>query len=71
MNGDLRPVIVSLIPRGWTAEQALRAVGLLQQVIAAIWSVHGEAMSRVVLADEPPARPEPPRPDERRPAARR
>lgn len=36
MNRDLRPILVGLVPRSWTPEQALRAVGLLQQAIAAI-----------------------------------
>lgn len=69
MNTDLRPVIVGLVPRGWTADQALRAVQLLQQVIAAIWCVHGEAMGKIVLGDVP-KRPEEVAKPPRKPADR-
>jgi len=34
-----------LVPREWTAEHALMAVGILQQTIDAIWAVHGEEMA--------------------------
>ena len=69
MSRDLRPTLVALVPRGWTPEQALRAVNLLQQAIAAIWVVHGQAMGRAVLDEPPPGRPDPP-PLPRRPGGR-
>lgn len=55
MSPDLRSIIVGLVPRGWSAEQALRAVQLLNQVIAAIWYVHGEAMGKIVLGEGSPS----------------
>lgn len=57
MNHDLKPILVRLVPRTWTPEQALAAVALLQQATAVIWSVHGAAMSRVVLGDTPDDEP--------------
>ena len=51
MSSDLRPIIVGLVPRGWSAEQALRAVQLLNQAIAAIWCVHGEGMGKIALGE--------------------
>lgn len=44
-----REVIVALIPRDWTGEQALRAVNLLQQATDAIWWLHGDAMAAVLF----------------------
>lgn len=55
MSPDLRSIIVGLVPRGWSAEQALRAVQLLNQVIAAIWCVHGEGMGKIVLGEGSPS----------------
>lgn len=34
------------IPTYWTGEQALEVVDFLQQLIHAIWWVHGNAMTR-------------------------
>ncbi len=34
-----------LVPRAWTPEQALAAVGALQQAIDAVWAVHGDEMA--------------------------
>lgn len=34
-----------LVPRNWTAGQALAAVTLCQQAIDAVWAVHGEDMA--------------------------
>lgn len=69
-NLDLRPIIMRLVPRKWTADQALQAIALLQQVIAAIWLVHGEMLGRALLPSElPPADPIPPTP--KAPPARR
>lgn len=63
MNPDLRPILVSLVPRAWTAQQAHNAVNLLQQAIAAIWHVHGASMERLVLGDlSDPKRPAEARP---------
>lgn len=59
MNADLRPILVSLVPRGWSAVQALRAVQLLHQAIAAIWFVHGEAMGKAALGEAATHRDEP------------
>lgn len=59
MNADLRPILVSLVPRGWSAVQALRAVQLLHQAIAAIWCVHGEAMGKAALGEAATALDEP------------
>lgn len=58
-NVDLRPIIMRLVPRKWTADQALQAITLLQQVIAAIWLVHGEMLGRAILPPDPPAEPPP------------
>lgn len=41
-----------LVPRLWSAEQALAAVVLLRRFIDAIWEVHGEQMALEVL-DQP------------------
>ena len=61
MSADVRPIVARLVPRAWSAEQALQAVALLQHAIDAIWSVHGQGMGRVRLAevaeDAPPAAP--------------
>ena len=60
MTADLRPVLMQLVPRAWSAKQALRAVELLQHAIDAIWCVHGEAMSRARLGEitaQPPSEP--------------
>jgi len=62
MSTDLRPIIVSLVPRAWSAKQAHNAVHMLQQVIAAIWHVHGDAMGRLVLGDLPARADEPVKP---------
>jgi hypothetical protein len=65
MSRDLRPIFVRLVPRAWTAEQALDAVELLQQLIAAIWSVHGAAMGKAMVevrAVDEPEKPVPKRP---------
>jgi len=59
MKADLRPILVGLVPRGWSPEQALNAVNLLQQAIAAIWCVHGQEMGRAALGDLPPPPPSP------------
>lgn len=61
-NVDLRPIIMRLVPRKWTADQALQAIALLQQVIAAIWLVHGEMLGRAILPPDPPAELPPPPP---------
>lgn len=45
-----------LVPRDWTAEQALTAVSGLQQAIDAIWGVHGEEMA-VILGGLGPESP--------------
>lgn len=37
-----------LVPRGWTAHDALLAVELLKQAVDAIWEVHGEDMAEVL-----------------------
>lgn len=66
MNADLKPILIRLIPRAWTAEQALGAVKLLEQAIAAIWCVHGEKMGHVVLGDAAAEKPPPPKPADRR-----
>lgn len=71
MSTDLQPLIRRLVPRAWTAEQALHAVALLQQVIAAIWCVHGEKMGRAMLAEEPPAIQQPQSPTQPAQAGRR
>ena len=63
MKADLRPILVGLVPRSWSPEQALNAVNLLQQATASIWYVHGQAMGRAMLdqvpRDAPPAAPAP------------
>lgn len=43
-----------LVPRLWSAEEALAAVRVLRQIIDAIWEVHGEGM--VVEIDAAPER---------------
>ena len=58
-NVDLRPIIMRLVPRKWTVDQALQAIALLQQVIAAIWLVHGEMLGRAILPPDQPAEPPP------------
>lgn len=68
-NADLRPIIMRLVPRSWTAEQAFQAIALLQQAIAAIWLVHGEKLGKSLFPEgtaEPPAPPASPKPDARR-----
>ena len=40
-----------LVPRDWTAEQALVAVEFLGQVRAAVWDVHGEDMACAIDSD--------------------
>lgn len=62
MSVDYRPFFASLVPLTWSAEQALRAVHLLQQASAAIWLVHGEAMGKCVLGDGPKRIDEPAKP---------
>ncbi|MCK6502421.1 hypothetical protein L6R53_03330 [Myxococcota bacterium] len=42
---------VPLVPRLWTAEQALAAVTLLRSAIDAIWNVHGQAMVDTIAED--------------------
>lgn len=37
-----------LVPRSWTAHEALLAVELLRQAVAAIWEVHGEDMAEAL-----------------------
>jgi hypothetical protein len=37
-----------LVPRSWTADEALLAVDLLRQAVAAIWEVHGEEMAEAL-----------------------
>jgi hypothetical protein len=44
--------LVPLVPRLWTADEALGAVTLLRTAVGAIWQVHGEAMVGAV-ADDP------------------
>lgn len=39
-----------LIPRLWSAEEALAAIVLLRQIIDAIWEVHGENMAHEALS---------------------
>ncbi len=34
-----------LVPRRWSGEDALAAVRVLRQIIAAIWEIHGEDMA--------------------------
>lgn len=34
-----------LIPQSWSAEEALAAVGLLNELERAVWRVHGAAMT--------------------------
>jgi hypothetical protein len=41
-----------LVPREWSADQALCAVELLVQARRAIWAVHGESMA-AALSDDP------------------
>lgn len=48
----MRPVLRALVPRAWTGEEALAAVGVLNQAIDAIWQLHGEQMA-AVIADRP------------------
>jgi len=36
------------IPTYWTGEQALEIVDFLEQIIHAIWLVHGSSMTRAV-----------------------
>lgn len=38
----------TLVPRDWTADQALVAVRLLRLAIDAVWEVHGEEMARAL-----------------------
>jgi len=40
-----------LVPREWSADEALLAVNLLRQAMDAVWGVHGEAMADA-LAEE-------------------
>lgn len=48
----VRELVFALVPAGWTGEQALRAVNVLNQAVDAIWMVHGDAMAHVLF--EPP-----------------
>jgi len=41
-----------LVPREWSAEQALLAVELLGHARRAIWDVHGESMTAALLDDK-------------------
>ncbi|MFH1468994.1 MAG: hypothetical protein ABIO70_31700 [Pseudomonadota bacterium] len=41
-----------LVPREWSAEQALLAVELLGQARSAIWAVHGESMAAALSDDQ-------------------
>lgn len=43
--------LVPLVPRLWTAEEALAAVTLLRAAVDAIWQVHGEAMVDALAQD--------------------
>ena len=40
-----------LVPREWSAHQALLAVNLLKQASEAIWAVHGEDMTDALGGD--------------------
>lgn len=40
-----------LVPRSWTADEALLAVDLLRQATDAVWEVHGEAMAELLGAE--------------------
>ncbi|MBA2321461.1 MAG: hypothetical protein H0V89_09920 [Deltaproteobacteria bacterium] len=52
-------LVVALVPRSWTGAQALRAAGALNEVVSAIWQVHGDAMARVLFEPDEPDPPEP------------
>lgn len=41
-----------LVPREWSAEQALLAVELLGEARRAIWAVHGESMAAALSDDQ-------------------
>jgi hypothetical protein len=56
---SVRDLVVALVPRDWTGEQALRAVRALNEAIEGIWLVHGEAMAALLF--EEPSRDDTPR----------
>jgi hypothetical protein len=58
-----------LVPRPWSVAQARQAERRLQELIDAVWQVHGEAMAAALLAPAPAASP--PRTPARRRARRR
>jgi hypothetical protein len=43
--------LAHIVPRLWTAEEALAAVTLLRSAIDAVWQVHGEAMVDTIAED--------------------
>ena len=52
-----------MVPRDWTAVEALAAVRLVRlaerAITDAIWAVHGEAMAAELVASMPPPEPVP------------
>jgi hypothetical protein len=50
-------LLALLVPRPWSVAQARQAERRLQQLIDAVWQVHGEAMAAALLAPAPAAAP--------------
>jgi hypothetical protein len=51
------------VPECWTADEAIAVTELLEELLAGVWQVHGDAIrSRYteMMESEPPPRPEPP-----------
>lgn len=40
-----------LVPREWSADEALLAVSLFRQAASAVWAVHGDAMAAELAED--------------------
>jgi hypothetical protein len=50
-------LLALLVPRPWSVAQARQAERRLQELIDAVWHVHGEAMAAALLAPAPAASP--------------
>lgn len=50
-------LLALLVPRPWSVPQARHAERRLQELIDAVWQVHGEAMAAALLAPAPAASP--------------
>jgi len=41
-----------LVPRGWDADEALSVCRFLQEILDAIWDVHGDQIAERLLQDD-------------------